>query len=160
MGERVMRLQEQAIGEEGDMKDILKKVGYVTMAMCKDEEPYLVTVSHGYDAERNAIYFHCAFEGKKIEILKANNVVWGEAVENLGTGEGECSQRYASTQFRGTVTFIKDLDEKRHGLGILISAFGDDPTEFFEKSDADDRVAKLNVGRVDINFMSGKRSME
>lgn len=155
-----MRLKEQAIEDQGEMVAILQKVGYVTLAMCQDEEPYLATVSHGYDEKRNAIYFHCAFEGKKIEVLKANNVVWGEAVDNLGTGEGECSQRYATTQFRGTVTFVEDVDEKRHGLGILISAFGDDPDKFFEKPDADERLEKLNIGRVDIDHMSGKKSMD
>jgi hypothetical protein len=155
-----MRLKEQAIEDEEEMVAILKRVRYVTLAMCKDEEPYLATVSHGYDGERNAIYFHCAFEGKKIDILKANNVVWGEAVDNLGTKDGECSQRYATTQFRGTVTFVEDLDEKRHGLGILISAFGDDPVKFWEKPDSEERLGKLNIGRVDIDHMSGKRSMD
>jgi nitroimidazol reductase NimA-like FMN-containing flavoprotein (pyridoxamine 5'-phosphate oxidase superfamily) len=160
MGERAMRLKEQAIEDEEEMAAILKKVGYVTLAMCQDEEPYLVTMSHGYDDERNAIYFHCAFKGKKIEVLKANNVVWGEAVDNLGTQEGECGQRYATTQFRGTVTFVEDMDEKRHGLRVLISAFGDDPDKFFEKPDGEERLEKLNIGRVDINYMSGKRSMD
>ena len=160
MGERAMRLKEQAIEDQGEMVAVLKKVRYVTLAMCKDEEPYLVTVSHGYDGERNAIYFHCAFEGKKIEILKANNSVWGEAVDNLGTQEGECGQRYATTHFRGTVTFVEDVDEKRHGLSILISAFGDDPVKFFEKPNSEDRLNKLNIGRIDINHMSGKRSMD
>jgi len=160
MGERAMRLKDQTIKDEGEMGAILDKVPYVTLAMCKDKEPYLVTVSHGYDGERNAIYFHCAFEGKKIEILKANNVVWGEAVDNLGTEEGECGQRYATAQFRGTVTFVEDLDEKRHGLRTLISAFGDDPDKFFGKPDAEDRLEKLNIGRVDINYMSGKMSMD
>jgi nitroimidazol reductase NimA-like FMN-containing flavoprotein (pyridoxamine 5'-phosphate oxidase superfamily) len=160
MGERAMRLKEQAIKDEVEMVAILRKVGYVTMAMCQDEEPYLVTVSHGYDDERNAIYFHCAFKGKKIEILKANNVVWGEAVDNLGTQEGECGQRYATTQFRGTVTFVDNMDEKRHGLRTLISAFGDDPEKFFEKDDSEGRLEKLNIGRVDIDYMSGKRSMD
>jgi nitroimidazol reductase NimA-like FMN-containing flavoprotein (pyridoxamine 5'-phosphate oxidase superfamily) len=120
----------------------------------------LVTVSHGYDHEGRAIYFHCAFEGKKIDILKENNVVWGEAVLNLGTEEGECGQRYQTTQFRGTVTFVDDVEGKRHGLTVLIEAFGDDPVKFFDKDDALDRLENLNIGRIDIDYMSGKRSMD
>jgi len=27
--------------------------------------------------KKNVIYFHCAKKGKKIDILKENNVVWG-----------------------------------------------------------------------------------
>ena len=52
------------------------------------------------------------------------------------------------------------MDEKRHGLRVLISAFGDDPDKFFEKPDGEERLEKLNIGRVDINYMSGKRSMD
>jgi len=38
--------------------------------MCSDNEPYLATLSHGYDEEKTCIYFHFAPEGKKIEILQ------------------------------------------------------------------------------------------
>lgn len=155
-----MRLKEQAIEDEEEMRAILHKVRYVTMAMCEGNEPYLVTISHGYDPERNAIYFHCAHDGKKIDILRSNNVVWGEALLDLGSGEGECGQLYRTTQFRGAVSFVENEEEKRHGLSVLMSAFGDDPAKFFEKEDARERLEKLSIGRVDIDHMSAKRSME
>ena len=155
-----MRLKEQAVEDEEEMRAVLGKVRYVTMAMCDGGEPYLVTISHGYDPDRNAIYFHCAHEGKKIDILRLNDLVWGEAVLDLGSGDGECSQSYQTTQFRGTVTFVEDEEEKRHGLSVLIRAFGDDPGKFFDKPDASQRLEDLNIGRVDIGYMSGKRSMD
>ncbi|GAG43343.1 unnamed protein product, partial [marine sediment metagenome] len=57
---------------------------YITIAMSNDNEPYLATLSHGYNAEEKCIYFHCAKEGKKIDILNENDVVWGQALIDRG----------------------------------------------------------------------------
>jgi nitroimidazol reductase NimA-like FMN-containing flavoprotein (pyridoxamine 5'-phosphate oxidase superfamily) len=153
-----MRKKEQAITDDDEMRSILEEVHYVTMAMCLDDEPYLVTISHGYDRERNAIYFHCAHEGRKIDILRSNPSVWGEAVIDKAYDGPDCKQEYATTQFRGKVTFPEDDEEKRHGITVLLRQFGADVDEFFEKEDSIDRVRKVNIGRVDIDFMSAKRS--
>lgn len=155
-----LRKTEQAIETEDEMRSILRESHYVTMAMCLDNEPYLVTISHGYDAERNAIYFHCAHEGKKIDILRANPVVWGEAVMDRGYDGPECKQDYSTTQFRGRVSFPEDIEEKRHGLTALLSQFGADVEKFFAKEDTDEKVRGVNIGRVDIDLMTGKTSGE
>jgi uncharacterized protein len=61
-----IRRQEKAITNTDGMKKILQQTKYITIAMSNNNEPYLVTLSHGYDLERNIIYFHCASEGKKL----------------------------------------------------------------------------------------------
>ena len=155
-----LRMKEQAIGTEEEMVAILREAHYVTLAMCHEGEPYLVTISHGYDADRNAIYFHCAPEGKKIDILSANPVVWGEAVLDKGYDGPECKQDYATTHFRGRVSFPNDLEEKRHGIAVLLSQFGADVDKFFAKEDTDNKLGGINIGRVDIEMMTGKRSAE
>ncbi len=153
-----MRKKEQEITDGDELRANLREAHYVTMAMCMDDEPYLVTISHGYDDERNAIYFHCAQEGKKVDILRSNPVVWGEAVLERGYDGPKCHQDYATTQFRGTVCFPEDIEEKRHGLTVLLRQFGADVDKFFAKDDTPEAVRKVNIGRVDIEFMSGKRS--
>jgi nitroimidazol reductase NimA-like FMN-containing flavoprotein (pyridoxamine 5'-phosphate oxidase superfamily) len=153
-----MRKREQEITDEAEMRTILREARYVTLAMCMDDEPYLVTISHGYDDDRNAIYFHCAGEGKKIDILRRNPVVWGEAVQDRGHDGPECEQYYSTTHFRGSVSFPDDDEEKRHGLTVLLTQFGADTARFFAKDDTDGAVRKVNIGRVDIEYMSGKRS--
>ncbi|NIP34579.1 MAG: hypothetical protein GWN18_06530 [Thermoplasmata archaeon] len=153
-----MRKKEQEITDDDELRANLREAHYVTMAMCQDDEPYLVTISHGYDAERNAIYFHCAQEGKKVDILRANPVVWGEAVMDKGYDGPKCVQEYATTQFRGRVSFPEDIEEKRHGLTVLLEQFGADVDKFFAKDDTPEAVRKVNIGRVDIDYMSGKRS--
>ena len=110
---RGIRRKEKAITDENIMKKILSDVAYVTIALCKDNQPYLVSLSHGYDPDKNCIYFHCASEGKKIDYLKENNVVWGQAIIDKGYIQGSCDHLYATTQFKGKVTFINDFEEKK-----------------------------------------------
>ena len=48
---RGMRRKEKAIESIEEMKYILQTVKHITIAMCEDNIPYLVTLSHGYDPE-------------------------------------------------------------------------------------------------------------
>jgi nitroimidazol reductase NimA-like FMN-containing flavoprotein (pyridoxamine 5'-phosphate oxidase superfamily) len=158
MSELEVRRKEQSIDDEGEMIAILRRVKHVTMAMCRGDEPYLVTVSHGYDEDRRAVYFHCGQEGRKVDILRANPVVWGQALEDPGYVEGDCDQPYATTQFRGIVVFIDDLEEKRHALETIVGQLESEPGPVLDKHVTEDTLERVNIGRVDIEYMSGKRS--
>ena len=110
-----IRRKEKEIKDISTMIKILQGAKYITLAMCDDKEPYLVTLSHGYDSVRNVIYFHCADEGRKIDVIKKNNTVLGQAIQDKGYVTGKCNQLYETTQFHGKVTFITDVQEKKHG---------------------------------------------
>jgi uncharacterized protein len=153
-----LRRKEQEIGDPGELKAILAGTPYVTVAMCRDDEPYLVTISHGYDEENNAIYFHCAFAGKKIDFLKANNRVWGQAFVDRGYVQGKCDHLFASVQFGGRVTFVTDNAEKRRALAVMIRQLEREPEPVIVAKVTAARVEQTNIGRIDIEFMSGKRT--
>jgi len=140
------------------MVEILESVQYVTIAMCADNEPYLVTLSHGYDRERHCIYFHCAKEGKKIDILNSNNVVWGQALLDKGYVQGACDHIFATVQFKGKVTFIDDVVEKKHALRVMIGCLEDNPSKVIAAKVKDNAVQKLGIGRIDIEYLSGKKA--
>jgi nitroimidazol reductase NimA-like FMN-containing flavoprotein (pyridoxamine 5'-phosphate oxidase superfamily) len=153
-----IRRKEKKIKSKEEIIYILKKTKYITIAMCTDNVPYLVTLTHCYDSKNNSIYFHCAKEGKKIDILKQNNVVWGQALIDNGYVEGKCDHLYATTQFKGTITFIEDFDEKIHALKIMIKQQETVPDKVFRKQITKDSLKKVNIGRIDISYLSGKKS--
>ncbi|MCK5158216.1 MAG: pyridoxamine 5'-phosphate oxidase family protein [Candidatus Heimdallarchaeota archaeon] len=157
---RDIRRKERAITEEKELLAILQKSKYVTIAMCQDNEPYLVTMSHGYDPEKNCIYFHCAKEGKKIDILKENNVVWGQALFDEGYIHGECSHNYATTMFKGTVSFLDDFDEKKAALHLMVYQLEDDPEAYLSKPISEKAITNVTIGRIDIEYMSGKKAKD
>ena len=153
-----IRRKDKEITSRDEMKSILKTAKYVTLAMCLNDEPYLVTLSHGYDQKRNCVYFHCADEGKKINILKANSLVWGQALVDLGYVQGACDQLYATTQFRGRVTFVEDISEKEHALKVMIESLDKNPEKIMKKQLKPESIQKVRIGRIDIDYMSGKKA--
>ncbi|MFW9909443.1 MAG: pyridoxamine 5'-phosphate oxidase family protein [Candidatus Thorarchaeota archaeon] len=157
---REMRRKEKAITDRGQLVHILRSAKYVTIAMSLENEPYLVTLSHGYDESKNCIYFHCAQEGKKIDILKRNNLVWGQALLDYGYAHGKCDHHFATTQFRGRVTFVTDLEEKRYALTIMVNQLEENPQIVISEQFNDSSIRKVNIGRIDIDYLSGKHARD
>ena len=157
---RGMRRKEKSIDTEEEMFAIIERAKYITIAMCQDNEPYLVTLSHGFDSSKRCIYFHCAQEGKKIDILSQQNVVWGQAIEDFGYAEGSCDHLFATTHFKGRVTFIKDVEEKEHALRVMIYSLEQDPEKVIAEQIDEKSVQRVNIGRIEIDYMSGKKSKE
>ena len=155
---REIRRKEKAIIETSKMKEIISNAKHITIAMCNNDEPYLVTISHGYNPESNVIYFHCANEGKKIDFIKKNNVVWGQALIDKGYVLGKCDHLYATTQFRGKVSFINDFEEKRNALINMIRKLEDNPEEAINKQITEKAVKHICIGKIIIDYMSGKES--
>jgi nitroimidazol reductase NimA-like FMN-containing flavoprotein (pyridoxamine 5'-phosphate oxidase superfamily) len=153
-----MRRKDKEITDTSEVKSILKKAKYVTLAMSLHDEPYLATVSHGYDENRNCIYFHCSPEGKKIAILKANSRIWGQALLDRGYVQGICDHLYATAQFSGKVTFVTDVAEKEHALKTMIRQLDDQPEEVMVKQMLPASVQRVNIGRIDIELLSGKKA--
>lgn len=155
-----IRRKEKAITEREEILRIIEQAKFVTIAMCRGSEPYLVTLSHGLDRDRSCIYFHCAAEGKKIDILKDNNLVWGQALIDEGYVQGACDHLYATAQFKGRVTFVEDYDEKKQALNVMVKALEDDPTIVIEEQIIRDSITKVSIGRIDIEDISGKKAEE
>ena len=152
-----IRRKENEIAKANAIKRILRTTKYVTLALCMKDQPYLVTLSHGYDEERNCIYFHCATEGKKTDYLKANNMVWGQAILDFGYVENECSHNFATAQFQGRVTFIEDAEEKRRAIECMIRHLNKDPEPMIAKLKPE-RLETTAFGRIDIDYISGKKT--
>lgn len=150
-----LRRKDREITDSYALKEVLKSTKYVTIALCMDNEPYLVSLSHGYDEARNCLYFHCADEGKKIVYLKANSKVWGQAVHDYGVTD-ECDYAYTSVHFKGTVSLIDDLPEKQYGLAVMVRQLSENPEEKLAKIKPE-KLAKITMGRIDITYMTGKQ---
>ncbi len=153
-----MRRKEKEVTDRAEMVHVLTVARYITVAMADEDGPYLATLTHGYDEAQGAIYFHCAHEGRKVDALKRDNRVWGQALVDLGYAEGSCDHLYETTQFRGRVTFVHDPFEKRHALMTMVRKNERDPEKVASDQIDDDSVNHVNIGRIDIDLMTGKRS--
>lgn len=151
-----MRMVEKEIKDKKDLIEILKKGNYSVISMCKENEPYIVTLSYGYDESKHALYFHCAKEGQKIDLIKANPSVCGTVIEDNGYEEG-CGQAFRSVVFRGNMITVETIDEKKSGFEILLNQLEKDPitikNKFFKKDETYNNSGML---RLDITEISGK----
>lgn len=159
-----VRRSDKEITDPATLKTILRSAQFVTIAMSVDDRPYLVSLSHGYDEDYNCVYFHCANEGKKVDYLRANNAVWGQAILDGGYAQNECTHHYASVHFSGRVVFLEDPAEKRRALECMMRQLDKSPERLMERLDTEDfgraLAERTLVGRIDIEYMSGKKSKE
>ena len=150
-----VRRKEREITDLTEMRQVLKTTKYVTVALCKENEPYLVALSHGYDEKRNCLYFHCAPEGKKLVYAQSNDQVWGQAMLDFGVTD-ECDYAYTCVHFKGTFSLISDLTEKWHAIQILVHQIAPNPELKLSKIKPE-KLQKTTMGRIDINYLSGKK---
>jgi nitroimidazol reductase NimA-like FMN-containing flavoprotein (pyridoxamine 5'-phosphate oxidase superfamily) len=169
-----MRRTDKEITDASILRKILKSSSFMTVAMCKNNEPYIVSLSYGYDETRNCIYFHCATEGKKLDYLKANNKIWAQALLDYGYVQSECDHRYASVRVNGKVTFIEDRNEKLHAIATMINQLDKNPAKLLIKLKDEpaattndkavtaqvDRLGTARIGRIDIESITGKKTKE
>jgi nitroimidazol reductase NimA-like FMN-containing flavoprotein (pyridoxamine 5'-phosphate oxidase superfamily) len=152
-----MLRKEKEIVDANVLKKILKSAKYVTLALSLNDQPYLATLSHGYDEKHNCIYFHCAKEGKKLDYIKANNTIWGQAMLDYGYVENKCNHHWTSVQFHGRVTLLEELEDKHRAAECMIRQLEKNPEPLLAKLKSE-RLKETVFGRIDIAYMSGKKS--
>ncbi len=151
-----IRRRDREITDQQTLRYILKNTKYITIALCNNNEPYLVSLSHGYDEQHNCLYFHCATEDKKIEYMKANDKVWGQAISNYEI-KGECEYIYTCVHFSGKITLLEDATEKFEALECIIRQLSINPEERIARVKPE-KLQKTNVGKITIAYMSGKKT--
>lgn len=151
-----IRRKDRIIEDQEEMDRILNDTLYFTLAMCSGGEPYLVVLNHSYDPETRRLYFHSAPDGKKNDILAANDRVWGIAFEDLGYTDGKCIHAYRSVMFSGKAVYLETFEEKAEALKILIRRLEQDPAPMEERTIKPERLAITGVGYVQIEEMCGK----
>jgi nitroimidazol reductase NimA-like FMN-containing flavoprotein (pyridoxamine 5'-phosphate oxidase superfamily) len=154
-----LRRKDKEVTDVADLKKILKSSAYMTLAFSMDNQPYLVSLSHGYDEAQNCLFFHCAPEGKKLQYLRSNNTIWGQALIDKGYAQGKCTHLYASVHFSGRVTILDDLEEKLEAVKCMINRLDKNP-ELLIAGLSSERLKNTTIGRIDIDCMTGKKSKE
>jgi len=153
-----LRRADRAMPSREEMLAVIAGQNHMTLALCKEGEPYLATVSYGFDPAADCFYFHCAPEGKKIDFLRANPIVWGQVMVDDGYLAGKCDHAYRTVQFRGRAEFVADLEEKRSALALMVDQLEPDPAPVKARLLAGERWHKVTLVRVRVLEMSGKRN--
>ena len=150
-----IRRKEKEITDDREILDIIKNGKFTSIALSKKNEPYIITLSYGYDHSKNVLYFHCG-EGQKIDFIKSNPYVCGTIIEDNGYQE-DCIQAFRSVVYRGKITIITEIEEKKHGFVILIDHLEKNPNETKKKLlNSEDVYIKPIILRLDIEDITCK----
>ena len=150
-----MRRGEKEIKARPEIDAILREARVLRLGLVDGLEPYVVPLSFGYDGE--ALYFHCATAGRKLDLLQRNPLVCFEVDELDRVVEGTEACRwgvaYRSVIGTGRAVVLGEREEKRKGLEILMRQYSAREHNF------DDReMNRTCVVRIDILSVSGKKS--
>lgn len=153
-----MRRQEREIDNIDEIEAIISKADVCRIAFADNNEPYIVTMNFGYVAGKDKkLYFHCAAEGKKLEMIRKNNYVCFEfdTDHRLESGTRPCDfgMRYKSVVGRGRISIINDEPEKKVGLDSIMSHYSNTESYFYDQM----MVNRVVILRLDILEMIGKQ---
>ena len=152
-----MRRKDREITNFNEMIEIIKKCDSCVLALNDEGFPYLVPMNFGMDIEDGQLYlyFHCAKEGRKLELIQKDNRASFEMdCEHklvLQEEEMECSMGYASVIGQGTIEFVAEED-KFDALKILMGQYRSRDFKFDTRMLGVTTVLKMKV----LN-MTGKR---
>ncbi len=71
--------------------------------------PYGVPMNFFYDEDDNALYFHCAKEGHKIDAIKAHNKVCFTVYDQGVKRENHWSKDFNSVVIFGKISIVEDM---------------------------------------------------
>lgn len=119
----------------------------------KNATPYCVPLN--MVREGDAFYFHCAKEGKKIDMMRQNPLVSVACTSYSEVVPDKETAYYSSAIFAGRAEELTALDEKLHAMRLLCNKLLDGQTgeeEHFKK-----RVASVGVWKITITEAAGKQ---
>ncbi len=150
-----MRRTEREIRDRAVIDDIIRRCPVCRLGLVDGVEPYIVPLSFGYDGQ--AFYFHCAPQGRKLELIRRQPRVCFELdiMEGLNRAEQAChwGVRYQSVMGTGTACIVEDAEGKRQALAAVMAHYAEAAFSF-----PDAAVARTAAIRVTIETITGKQT--
>jgi nitroimidazol reductase NimA-like FMN-containing flavoprotein (pyridoxamine 5'-phosphate oxidase superfamily) len=149
-----MRNTKYRITDTSEIYKIIKTGKVCRLGLCNDNIPYVVPLNYGY--KDNALYFHCAHEGMKIDFMKKNNTVCFEIEGSVNISEKEdaCNwtTKYCSVIGWGKAEFISDIKNKVGALNIIMNQYSKKSSWKYE----DKALKNVCIFKINIDKVSGK----
>ena len=150
-----MRQTERELGSWAEIDLIIRHSQVCRLGLSDQGVPYVVPLCFGYDGQ--ALYFHCAQEGRKLEILRRNATVCFEfdIVEGMVEADPACAWtiRYRSVIGQGRAELVANAADKEHALSLIMAQYSKRTFSF-----PPEVVRRTAVVKVTIESLTGKQS--
>lgn len=157
-----MRRKDREVNDISDIITIIDKCDVMRVAFVDGIMPYIVPLNFGYHLNEKSellFYFHCAKEGRKLEIIKTNNQVCFETdcSYELIRDLNACNwtARYESVVGNGRLEVVIDEDEKQFGMARIMEKYGFEGAPEFTPA----VFARTLILRLAVSQVTGKRNI-
>jgi uncharacterized protein len=146
-----MRRKDREIQDRTAIDEIISKAEVCRLGLSRDNHPYIVPVSFGYD--ENHIYFHSAEKGLKIDYMLANPQVCFEMeqdVQIVPHAEQACKWGHAYTSVIGfgTVCEITEMPHKIEAMNHIMRHYSGKDWDFDAQTLANTRLWSISIEQV------------
>ena len=154
-----MRRIDREVADLQELCRMLDACDVLHVGLCQHNVPYVVPLSFGWESVdgRLVLWFHCARQGRKTAMLKANpavSVCASRFVRYDQTAAG-VTARYESVMGEGTASEAEDEDSRLHGLELILAHCG-----YGQVRPAGCRnLAGAAVRKIVLDSVSAKRSL-
>lgn len=154
-----MRRSEREIKDRKEIENVIESSDVCRIAFADNNVPYIVTMNFGYSgSDSPALYFHCAVEGKKLELIRKNNHVCFEmdTDHELYGGSEACDfgMKYRSVVGWGSIFIVSDEQDRIKGLDHIMSHYSPGGNYKYEQNS----LSRMLVLKLEISIMTGKKS--
>jgi nitroimidazol reductase NimA-like FMN-containing flavoprotein (pyridoxamine 5'-phosphate oxidase superfamily) len=123
-----MRRKDREVTSHLEIESIILKSDVCRIALADGDFPYIVTLNFGYTGENEKVlYFHCANEGRKLDMIRKNNLVCFEMDTDHLLVEGnlacDFTMNYKSVLGYGLIRIVTEYEEKVRGFNAIMSHY-------------------------------------
>lgn len=151
-----MRRRDREISDNQELEKIINKADVCRIALADDNMPYIVSMNFGYiNKPAKTIYFHCASEGRKLDMIRKNNYACFEMDidHEIVKGPRGCDwgSRFTSIVGYGKIYFVTEYNDKIAGLNSIMTHYGGEGYTY-----DDNIVEQTTILKLEIIKMTGK----
>jgi len=153
-----LRRSDREVVELTNILSILDKCDIIRLGLCVDNKPYIVPMNFAYEIidEEVYIYFHCASEGRKIDMIAQNNNVCFEADCSYRTLKSNVacnwSAEFESVIGEGNIIVLTDEIQKVNALDIFMKRYGFEGNPHYNSHE----LSAVTILRVSVTSITGK----
>lgn len=157
-----VRRKDREITDRIEMMDILRRCEVCNVAFADENTPYVVPMNFGVlEANgKTVLSFHCAGEGKKLDMLAKNARVAFSASSGHRLeweDSGHCTMRYESVCGSGMLRIAGDA-EKVPALDAIMDHYRPESVQKKRTEYPEAQLARTTVLMLEVDEMTGKRS--
>ena len=151
-----MRRDDKQIINRAKIDEIIKKSAVCRLAFAKDNIPYVVPISFGYDGK--SIFVHTALTGRKIEFIENNNLVCFEFDSDVKTIEDKTipckwTSAYKSVIGYGKMVELSAFEEQEMAINQIMLHYSGKEWHFNAQM-----LKSVKLWKIEIDEISGKQS--